>query len=442
MVYHQFPKDFLWGAATASAQIEGAADEDGKSVSVWDEFAKRPGATRNGQTPNIACDHYHRMEEDLNLMKNLGLRAYRFSIAWPRIIPEGVGAVNPKGLDFYARLVDGLLERNIAPLITLYHWDLPQVLEEKGGWRNRQTAYAFQDYTAAVVKKLGDRATLWATFNESPCFINLGYRTGIHAPGAKEPEKTIRQIYHHVMLAHGLAIQAIRANAKKKPSAGIVHCQNLPQPTFDSPEHVEATRKSFYKQGAWMLDPLFKGKYPEEEWRELGANVPDIQNGDMEIISQPMDYIGYNIYGASEFIHAKNGSGIAEPMYPRTEMGWAITPDIIYWYARFLHELYNPPIIYLTENGCAYPDDINDSGRVDDYARIEYISAHLKSAHRAVKEGIPLKGYFVWTLMDNFEWAFGYYRRFGIIFTNFETLQRIPKLSYEWYANVIKNNGL
>ena len=441
MVYYRFPRGFLWGAATASAQIEGAAEEDGKGLSVWDVFSKRPGAVKNGQSPRFACDHYHHLEQDLDLMKNLGINAYRFSIAWPRIFPAGAGAVNEKGLDFYERLVDGLLARKVKPFITLYHWDLPYALEEKGGWRSRDTAYAFRDYAATVVRRLGDRVKFWATFNELPCIVDLGHRTGIHAPGAKEPERVIRQVTHHLLLAHGLGAKAIRACAKLKPEVGIVHCPGIPLPFYGSEEHIEAARCFFIKHNSWMMDPLFKGKYPAADWEALGRDVPEVRRGDMKTIHQPLDFFGFNVYSASQVIHARFGGRPFEAYFPRTDMGWQITSDVIYWGCRIINDLYHPRTFFITENGCAWPDGVNEFGRVEDYARIEYLNAHLKGVHCAIREKIPVRGYFVWSLMDNFEWGYGYTKRFGIIFVNYETFERIPKLSYEWYARTIRNNG-
>lgn len=441
MVKYKFPDGFLWGAATASAQIEGAVFEDGKGSSIWDDFAQKPGKIVFGHTPQIACDHYHRYEEDLDLMKKFHLNSYRFSISWPRILPEGVGKINQKGLDFYDRLVDGLLERHIVPFVTLYHWDLPLTLEKKGGWRNFDTAKAFEEYTKVVVKKLGDRVKFWATFNELLCVIDLGYRIGYHAPGAKETEKVIRQISHNTLMAHGLGIMAIRENAKIKPIAGIVHNPVVPQPFFESDEDIAASKQYFIKNSSWMLEPMFKGSYPQSLWKELGKNVPDVKKNDMEIINQPLDYLGFNVYSATNMIHHKYGEKTMENYAPSTDMKWAIVEDCVYWGCRFIHEVYNPKSIYVTENGCAYPDDINEDGRIYDFSRIEYLRGHLKGVHRAVSEKIPIKGYFCWSLMDNFEWAYGYTKRFGLTFVNFENQKRIPKLSLEWYSNLIKNNG-
>ncbi len=441
MVRYKFPKGFLWGAATASAQIEGAWDKDGKGISIWDEFPKKPGAVYQAQTPSIGCNHYNMYKEDITLMKDIGLSSYRFSIAWPRIIPDGDGIINSKGLDFYDKLIDELLDKNITPFITLYHWDLPLSLEKKGGWRKRSTAKAFEKYTEAVVKKLGDRVKFWATFNEVHCIVDLGYKIGYHAPGCKESIKTVNQIYHNIMLAHGLACQKIREYAKIKTKVGIVHNPSIPQPVFESDNHIQAAKEYFTKYSSWVGFPLFKGYYPQKIWEEFKNNVPLVEKDDMKTIFQPLDYIGLNLYTACNVIHSKINLKYPEPFAPSTDMKWAITEDILYWGVRFLNEVYAPKEIYLTENGCAYPDDINESGRIEDLSRIEYIKGHLKGIHRAIEEKINVKGFFYWSLMDNYEWAYGYSKRFGLIHVNFENFKRTPKLSAEWYANCIKNNG-
>lgn len=441
MVNYAFPIGFVWGAATASAQIEGAADADGKGLSIWDTFSKKPGAVCLGQSPQNACNHYNLWEKDVELMSKIGLQAYRFSIAWPRIYPSGTGEINQRGLSFYDKLIDGLLAKKIEPFVTLYHWDLPQDLEDKGGWRNRDTAYAYEKYVETVVKKLGDRVKYWATFNEMSCVIDLGYMTGYHAPGAKENMKTCKQVAHHVLLAHGLGIQAIRRSSKIKTNAGLVSNPAIPLPFYECDEDIDAARKCFKKVNSWLFDPIFLGKYPEDIKKEIGKDFPDVKSGDLKIINQPLDFLGINAYSGSYVIHHDKTLKFPEPFAPSTDMKWAIMEDCLYWGCRFTQEVYNPPPMYITENGCAFPDDVNESGRVDDISRVEYLKAHLKGVHRAFKEKLPVKGYFCWSLMDNFEWAWGYTKRFGIIFVNYETFERIPKLSSEWYSKTIKNNG-
>lgn len=438
---HQFPRGFLWGAATAAYQIEGAVNHGGRGECIWTRFAQRPGAIAHGQSGAFACDHYNRLETDLDLMSELGIQVYRFSIAWPRIQPSGTGEANPEGIDFYQRLVDGLLERDILPLPTLYHWDLPQALENHGGWRNRDTAYRFADYTGRVTDVLGDRVQHWTTFNEPYCIVELGHRHGVQAPGACEPEKVVRQVYHHVLLAHGLAAAAIR-DRRADAKIGFVHLTGVPDPLFEDEECISAARRSFHDQNAWVLHPLFHGEYPEDIWEKLGNDTPDVQNGDLKLIGAGLDYLGVNSYSSWNLMHPTKGLLEPEEWYPRTDMGWPITPDVLYWAVRFIHEAYAPEEMYITESGCAYPDEVGPDGEVMDYARIAYLRQHLRSIHRATQEDIPIKGYIAWSLLDNFEWAFGYDKRFGLIHVNFETFERTPKMSANWYSRVIAHNAL
>ncbi len=442
MTGFEFPPGFVWGTATASYQIEGAAGEDGRGPSIWDTFSRRPGAVLGGDTGDVACDHYHRWEADLDLVRSLNLTHYRFSIAWPRILPAGRGRVNRAGLDFYDRLTDGMLARGLVPFATLYHWDLPQALEDEGGWRVRATADAFAEYAREVVRVLGDRIGDWATFNELPCIVNLGHRTGEHAPGAKEPERTIRQVTHNLLLAHGRAVRAIR---EESPGArvGIVHNPDVPEPQTDAEADIAVGRKGFAEYNAWMLDPVFLGEYPADQWEGLGADVPEREPGDMEEIRQPLDFLGINAYSTRGFASAERGLDSPEEHYPRTDMGWPITNDVLYWACRFANERYSPPCIHITENGCAWPDAPEKlGGGVRDYARIAYLRHHLRGVHRAIGEGVPVRGYFAWSLMDNFEWAWGYSRRFGLVYVDYETQRRIPKYSAQWYASVARRNAL
>lgn len=443
MSAYQFPEGFVWGAATASYQIEGAVEADGRAPSIWDDFCARPGRVRDGQSGRHACDHYRLWRDDIALMADLGLKAYRFSVAWPRVVPAGSGSVNPKGLDFYERLVDGLLEKGIQPYLTLYHWDLPSALEAKGGWRNRDTAVAFADYSTAVARRLGDRVATWTTFNELQCIINLGHRTGEHAPGATEPEPVMRQLIHHLLLGHGLAVQAVRA-AVPNARVGLVHNPLPILPLTETEPDLEGARRWFVENNGWTMEPLFRGKYPETEWQRLGDAVPKVADNDMATISQPLDFLGLNVYGVAGFVRGPEPKVIPHsPGFPSTDFNWAITPDCLYWILRHSAELYPVPReLYITENGCACADQVDKEGEVNDTARIEYLRGHLRAAHRAVTEGIPLRGYFVWSLMDNFEWAFGYSKRFGIVHVAFETQKRTPKMSAHWYSHVIRANGL
>lgn len=436
-----FPEDFVWGCAAASYQIEGAPSEDGKGPSIWDDFCRKPGAIYNGDTGDVACDHYHRWSEDLDIIRDLGFKAYRFSVSWPRIFPEGRGAVNEKGLDFYERLVDGMLERGIQPVCTLYHWDLPLALEKHdGGWRSRETAMAYAEYASTFARRLGDRIGLWATFNEMPVVIGMGYQVGEHAPGAKEPPRIVRQVAHNLLVAHGLGVDAIRS-AVPNAAVGIVHNPHSCVPFFETAEAIDLSRALWYRQNAWLLDPVFRGSYPEKEWNDLGDNVPDVQDGDMEQIARSVDFLGLNIYASQAVVHPEWGPRDYEAHFPRTDMDWPITPDVLYWSIRFAHDLYDVPAVYISENGCAFFDEVNREGRVEDYARLEYLRGYLRGVQRAASEGIPAKGYFVWSVMDNFEWAKGYSKRFGVVHVNFETQKRTPKASALWLSQAIGNNG-
>lgn len=440
--YYKFPKSFLWGCAASSYQIEGAAKEDGRGSSIWDDFCAKPGAVLNGESGAVACDHYHLWESDLDMMKALGFQAYRFSVAWPRIVPDASRKVNQKGLDFYDRLVDGMLKRGLDAFCTLYHWDLPSWCQAKGGWAHRETAYWFGEYAEALVKRLGDRVKAYTTHNEMPCIVDLGHRFGIHAPGYKDPEKTIRQVNHHVLLAHGLGMQAIRANAKKA-QAGIVHNPGSVQPFTESDEDMALAAKIWHDDNGWMLDPLYIGKYPENQWKALGKDVPKVKDGDMKTICQPMDYIGLNIYGHRGVARASaSPEKLATPEeFPKTGITWDITEDSLYHNVRFTADRYKPAEIYITENGCSYHDQMTPEGTINDFHRVSYLRNHLKGLHRAIQEKLPIKGYFAWSIMDNFEWAYGYKERFGIVHVNFETQKRTPKASAQWLSAAIANRG-
>jgi beta-glucosidase len=437
----QFPADFRWGAATASYQIEGAATEDGKGPSIWDTFCRVPGAIHTGDTGDVACDHYHRYREDVGLMQGLGFNAYRPSISWPRIFPTGSGQVNAKGLDFYDRLIDALLEAKITPLVTLYHWDLPQALQDQGGWQNRDTCTAFADYAETVAGRLGDRVQHWITHNEPAVTAWAGYMIGHHAPGLHEYEAG-GQVAHHLLLSHGLALQAIRAASKAQAQVGIT--LNL-HPVYPASQHeadlaeAEQARARFYH---WFMDPIFLGTYPTAALQAYGIAAPRIEEGDMDLISAPLDFLGVNYYSPIRIASSQSGASDRRPGAEYTEMGWEVYPEGLRDLLVQINRDFAPPAIYITENGAAYNDVLEEDGTVNDPARQRYLQGHLCMAHEAIQQGVPLKGYFAWSLMDNFEWAFGYSKRFGIIYVEYETQQRFIKQSGNWYGEVIARNGL
>lgn len=444
MSTRQFPKGFLWGAATASYQIEGAWNEGGKGESIWDSFSHRPGTILNGDTGDVACDHYHRWQEDVELMVHLGLHAYRFSIAWPRIVPHGVGSVNPAGLDFYDRLVDALLDRGIKPFVTLYHWDLPQALQDVGGWPNRDLVGHFADYATAVVRRLGDRVRHWITFNEPWVFAFLGYFTGDHAPGLTDLAAAF-QAAHHSLMAHGAAADAIRADGDAETQVGITLNLAHVDPASDSQADLEAAHRFDGYLNRWFLDPLFHGHYPEDMLTLLGDLAPQGKADDLIGLPARMDFLGINNYSRSVVgyqqdpplnmaFHSPEGSQY-------TEMGWEVYPDGLYKLLMRVHRDYGPRCIYITENGAAFPDVFQD-GVVNDRDRIEFLRSYILAACRALEEGVPLEGYFVWSLLDNFEWGYGYSKRFGIVWVDFETGERTPKQSARWYSEVIARNGV
>ncbi len=442
-----FPQGFLWGAATSSYQIEGAWNEDGKGESIWDRFSHTPGKISDGSTGDIACDHYHRWEADLDLMQSLGLQAYRFSITWPRVLPEGRGQVNQAGLDFYDRLVDGLLARNITPFVTLYHWDLPQALEDAGGWPARATAEAFVDYADAVSARLGDRVKHWITHNEPWVAAFLGYGMGVHAPGLRDFQKAMAAS-HHLLLSHGWAVPVIRANSQDA-RVGITLDLTDVVPASPSPQDYHAAREMDGFLNRWFLDPIFGRGYPADviAWfgRVHGARVDFVQEGDMDAIAAPTDFLGVNYY--TRHVARAPGDDNLPPTITTedsefTEMGWEVAPRSLFRLLNRLHFDYQTPAIYITENGAAFPDEVSEDGRVHDDRRLAYLDAHFRAAHEAIQCGVPLRGYFVWSLMDNFEWSFGYTKRFGIVYIDFETQQRIVKDSGLWYRDVIARNGL
>ena len=444
-VSREFPRGFLWGCATAAYQIEGAAGEDGRGPSVWDVFSHTPGKTYHGDTGDVADDSYHLYKEDVRLLKNLGVSTYRMSLSWSRIFPQGKGQVNPKGLDYYNRVVDELLANHITPYVTLFHWDLPAALP--GGWQARDTSKAFADYAAYVTRRLSDRVHHFMTTNEFTCFTDIGYREGRFAPGLKLPDAEANQVRHNGILAHGLAVQAIRANTPAETQVGLAENAIVYVPVIESPEHIEAARRATRDQNAPFLTAVMEGKYIDSYIEREGANAPKAEPGDMKAIGSPLDFVGLNVY-TPLYVRAdgsRQGYTVEQQpaSYPHMASPWlTIGPECIYWAVRNVSELWHPPAIYITENGCSSDDVVNDAGRIDDTDRLMYLRNHITHLHRAAAEGYPIKGYFLWSLLDNFEWADGYSKRFGIHYVDFATLKRTPKLSAEWYRNVIQRNAV
>lgn len=446
MLIKQFPEGFLWGASTAAYQVEGAWNEDGKGESIWDRFSHMPERIENGDTGDVACDHYHRMPEDVQLMKSLGFKGYRFSIAWTRILPEGRGKVNPKGVDFYKRLLDELEKAGIKPNITLNHWDLPQALQDLGGWNNRDCADWFADYARVVFDHLATRDQLWATHNE-PLVVASGYGQGGMAPGLADQTQLYRVI-HHLNLAHGKTVQIFRQGGYPGQIGIVLDLHNF-LPASDREQDLLATRRAVEHAQNMFLDPIFKGHYPEYLSGWLGAVAPAPQPGDLETIRQPIDFLGINHYftGSVSFnTHGgplkNNMKMITAPMWGHTEVGWGVNPSgLTNVLLKVKNEYGNPPV-YITENGCAALDVPDANGYVQDRERVAYLRRHLIAAHDALQAGANLKGYFVWSLMDNFEWTSGYRPRFGIIHVDYQTQKRTPKLSALWYSDVIAHNGV
>jgi beta-glucosidase len=447
-----FPDDFLWGAATAAYQIEGAVNEDGRRPSIWDTFSHTPGKTFNGDTGDIACDHYNRWQSDVRLMQELGLQAYRFSIAWPRVLPEGTGQPNERGLDFYDSLVDALLSANMTPFVTLYHWDLPQALQDRGGWANRDTVEAFTEYADVVASRLGDRITHWITHNEPWCSGFLGHYLGEHAPGQQDLS-TALQVVHHLLLSHGRAVPVLRS-ARQGIEVGITLNLSPTYPETPSPEDQMAAQHSDGYYNRWFLDPLYGQGYPQDMIELFGNAMPQFDQTqlehDLDIIATPTDFLGINYYFPSIARAASQDQSRlgfatrtteenAAAGYEITAMGWPVDSKGLTDLLQRIHHDYRPSAIYITENGAAFDDRlIND--QVHDSRRIAYLRDHFGAAHKALSTGVPLRGYFVWSLMDNFEWAHGYSKRFGIIYIDYPTQRRIPKASARWYQQVIAEN--
>ncbi|MEU4213895.1 GH1 family beta-glucosidase [Actinoplanes sp. NPDC026623] len=449
----RFPDGFIWGAATASYQIEGAVLEDGRGPSIWDTFSRTPGRVHAGHTGDVACDHYHRYVEDVAMMADLGLASYRYSIAWPRIQPDGTGPVNTRGLDFYDRLTDELIGKGIDPVITLYHWDLPQSLEDRGGWTVRDTAEAFAEYAQIVHSRLGDRVRTWTTLNEPWCSAYLGYGSGRHAPGVRNPASVFKAV-HHLLLGHGLAARALRSAGAQSVSITLNPAAVLPMDPENSAD-VEAARIVDGLNNRIFLDPLLRGQYPDD-MREHMARFVDlsfIRDGDEAIINAPIDVLGVNFYTPT-YVSAKPGTpaaldapgteGVAfrEPVGPVTDIGWQIEPAALTRLLDRIHRDYPGTPMMITENGASYSDGPAEDGAVHDTDRIEYLDGHLRACLDAISHGVDLRGYFAWSLMDNFEWAEGYAKRFGLVHVDYTTQQRVPKNSARWYQEVIRRNGL
>jgi beta-glucosidase len=441
----RFPDGFLWGTATASYQIEGAWNEDGKGESIWDRFAHTLGKIQNGDTGDVALDHYHRYKEDVQLIKSLGTGAYRFSISWPRIFPEGAGAPNLKGLDFYSRLVDELLANGIAPFATLYHWDLPQALQDRGGWESRDTANAFADYSGYVAEKLSDRIRYFFTINEFTTFVELGYASGVFAPGLKLPPARLNQLRHNTVLGHGLAVEAIRAKAQPGTLVGLAENLSAGVPVIETPEHIAAAEHYTREANAGYLTVILEGRYTDAFLASAGADAPKFTPEDLKVISSPLDFVGINVY-VPKYVRAIDAppgyEGLAfSKSHPRTASPWHfIAPEALYWAPRHLVKLWSVKDIYITENGCAAADDPAADGIVYDSDRIMFLRSYLAQLQRATAEGVPVRGYFLWSSMDNFEWTSGYAMRFGLIHIDYATLKRTPKLSASFYREVVSRN--
>ena len=453
-----FPQGFLWGAATASYQIEGAAREDGRGASIWDTFSHTPGKVLHGDTGDTACDHYHRLEGDLDLMAEVGLKAYRFSVAWPRIQPDGGGPANRKGLDFYRRLVDGLRQRNIEPMLTLYHWDLPQALQDGGGWTSRETAERFAEYAEIVYGEFSDTVGFWITLNEPWVSAWLGHAYGVHAPGLTDPGAALSAT-HHLLLGHGIAMERMRSmgGAGDGNRLGVTLNLHPARPGRDRDADREAARRVDGLANRLYLDPLFRGAYPEDilsHYREGGADLSFVRDGDLQKISAPLDFLGVNYYfrhmirdAPEEALSQAQFSDLrARPILPhsgeKTAMGWPVEPEGLEEMLVRIREEYADVPLYVTENGRAVNDYVDPEGDVDDEERISYLDAHFRAARSAMERGADLRGYMVWSFLDNFEWAEGYSKRFGLVFVDYGTQRRIPKASARWYSEVIRRNGL
>lgn len=447
-----FKKDFVWGAATASYQVEGAYNEDGKGLSIWDTFSREPGKIFSGHTGDIACDHYHLYKKDVQIMKELSLKAYRFSVSWPRIMPNGTGEVNLKGIEFYNNLIDELIKNGITPYLTLFHWDLPQALHEKGGWLNPEMPCWFEEYAKVIAKYFGDRVKHFFTINEPQCIVGLGYGNGVHAPGLKMSVRDNVRAMHNVLKAHGLAAKVLRENVKDVKIGCAPTGTSIYPADENNPADIEAARKATFEikseydwnwNIAWWNDPVFLGKYPESGLKYVEKYLPESWEEDMKIICQPMDFVGNNLYSGKPVKAGENGEAEDVPFpegYPRTAIDWFITPKALKWTVKFMHERYKLPV-YVTENGMSCIDAVSLDSKVHDPNRIDFLNRYLLALREAVDEGADVAGYFQWSLMDNYEWSFGYSQRFGIVYVDYQTQERIIKDSGYWYKKVIETNG-
>ena len=460
-VARRFPEGFYWGVATSSYQIEGAWDEDGKGLSIWDTYAHTPGNIENDENGDVANDHYHRYTEDVALMSQIGANAYRFSIAWPRIFPQGSGQPNPKGIDFYNRLVDELLAAGIEPFVTLYHWDLPQALQdEHGGWQSAETSKAFAEYAGYVAEQLGDRVKHYLTINEFSSFVEGGYQ-GIDAevggckvvhlgaaPGLRLSDAELKQVSHHAVLAHGLAVQAIRAQGPAGAKVGFAENIRVGVPAIDTPEHVEAAAKATRDRNAAFMTVMLEGKYLDDYLASAGGSTPTFTDEELKTISSPLDFVGINVYRPGFYVEPSDEApGYRDvpinASHPKMEAAWhVVDPEVMYWAPRQMQSIWDAKSIFITENGCAASDAVAEDGRVYDSDRVMFMRAYLGQLQRASAEGVPVDGYFHWSAQDNFEWSYGYGNRFGLVYVDFDTLERTPKLSAEWFWEAARQNAV
>jgi beta-glucosidase len=457
----KFPKGFYWGVATSSYQIEGAWNEDGKGESIWDRFAHTPGKIKNDDTGDIANDHYHRYKEDVALMKDIGANAYRFSIAWPRVFPEGTGKPNPKGVDFYRRLADELIEAGIEPFATLYHWDQPQALQDRyGGWQSKETAKAFADYGGYIAGQLGDRVKHYFTINEFASFVEMGYQGIVEqvgggktvavgaAPGLRLSDAQLKQVRHHAVLGHGLAVQAIRASAPKGTKVGFAENIRIAVPTMDTPEHVEAAERATRERNAGFMTVMLEGRYTDEYLASAGGGTPKFTDDELKTIASPLDFVGINVYRPGWYVEASDEGPRYRDIpinasHPKMESAWhVLDPEVLYWGPRHMKSIWGAKSIFITENGCAASDVVAEDGRIYDTDRVMFMRANLGQLQRATAEGVPVDGYFYWSSQDNFEWIYGYANRFGLIYVDFKTQKRIPKLSAEWFRTAARQNAV
>ncbi|MCR6654704.1 MAG: GH1 family beta-glucosidase [Opitutus sp.] len=441
-----FPADFTWGVATAAPQIEGAAFADGKGESIWDRFARIPGKVHGGDTLDVACEHYTRFREDFALMRELGIKNYRLSLAWPRIFPNGDGALNQAGLDFYHRLFDAMAENGITPWVTMFHWDLPQSLEDRGGWASRVTVDAFATYADTIVKAFAGKVKHWITLNEIRCFTLLAYGFGGKAPGRKLSAAELNQTYHHALLCHGHGVRAVRQFGGAGAQVGLTDNSDICFPVSETEADIAAAKAWYAQRNEHLLGAIYGGGYSDAYLKRCGADAPKVQAGDFDLISAPTDFLGLNLYTGTFVRAGANGQPeelTLPPAYPKADSPWLhLAPQVMYWGTRLAQETYGVKAIYITENGCGYNDEPVVNGEVLDLHRREYLRNHLRELERAIRDGVRVRGYFVWSFMDNYEWEDGYERRFGIVHVDFTTQKRTPKLSARYYSQVIRENRI